>query len=196
MSFFIQTVEYTESSGQLREFYESDIKSLGVPSNTTRSLSLRPEIWEAYMGLVRAIRRSMPLREYELATFAAAAEMGCTICMLAHGAILRKNGVAAEQLATLAKDLRAGGLDEKEVALMEYAQKVVRDAGSTTSEDFDRLRGLGWSDVEILNITATAALRSFASKVFDALGADPDTIYKAVDEETRHALIGNRPFGA
>ncbi len=114
--------------------------------------------------------------------------------MLAHGAVLRKNFFTAEQLEAVARDFRHAGLEEKEVFMMEYAQKVVRDATSTTQEDFDNLREAGWTDKNILSFTLTAAARSFVSKVFDALGAPPDEIYKELDEETHHALIGKRPF--
>jgi alkylhydroperoxidase family enzyme len=114
--------------------------------------------------------------------------------MLAHGAVLRKNFFSAEQLEAIAKDFRHSGLEEKEVLMMEYAQKVVRDAPSTTQDDFDELRKAGWTDEDILSITLAAAARSFVSKIFDALHADPDAVYKALDEETHHALIGKRPF--
>lgn len=114
--------------------------------------------------------------------------------MLAHGAVLRKNFFTAGQLEAIAKDFHHAGLEEKEVVMMEYAQKVVRDAPSTTQDDFDKLRKAGWTDEEILSITLAAAARSFVSKVFDALGAEADPIYKKLDEETHHALIGKRPF--
>ena len=114
--------------------------------------------------------------------------------MLAHGAVLRKNFFTAEQLELLAKDFHHAGLEEKEVVMMEYAQKVVRDASSTAQADFDNLRNAGWTDEDIMNITLAAAVRSFASKVFEALGADADPVYKGLDEETHHALIGKRPF--
>lgn len=114
--------------------------------------------------------------------------------MLAHGAVLRKNFFTAEQLEAIAKDFHHAGLEEREVVMMEYAQKVVRDAPSTTQADFDKLRSVGWSDEDILSITLAAAARSFVSKVFDALGADADIIYKELDDETHHALIGKRPF--
>ncbi len=114
--------------------------------------------------------------------------------MLAHGAVLRKNFFSAEQLEALARDFHNAGLGENEVLLMEYAQKVVRDAASTTAEDFAKLRAAGWTDQDILSITLAATARSFASKLFDAVGADPDPIYKQLDEETHHALIGKRPY--
>ncbi len=114
--------------------------------------------------------------------------------MLAHGAVLRKNFFSAEQLEAIARDFHQAGLEEKEVVMMDYAQKVVREASSTTQEDFDKLRAAGWTDEQILGITLAAAARAFVSKVFDALGAPADAIYKGLDEETHHALIGRRAY--
>lgn len=108
--------------------------------------------------------------------------------------MLRKNFFSAEQLEAIAKDFHHAGLEEREVVMMEYAQKVVRDASTTTKNDFDKLRKVGWTDEDILSITLAAAARSFVSKVFDALSADADSIYEDLDKETHHALIGKRPF--
>ncbi len=78
MSFFIKTVPDSEATGQLREFYDEDIRDLGLASNTTRSFSLLPETYVGWRGLIKSIRKNMRLRNYELTTLAAAMEMGCT----------------------------------------------------------------------------------------------------------------------
>ena len=194
MGFFIKTVAESEATGELREFYEEDIRNMGFVPNTTRAFSLLPDTFQGWMALIRSIRKHMRLRNYELTTFAAALEMDCTYCKLAHGSLLRKNFFSAEQLEAIVADFHHAGLEEKEVLMMDYAQKVVGNAASTTQEDFDKMRQAGWTDEDILSITLAAAARSFASKIFDALGADADSIYKDLDEETHHALLGNRPF--
>jgi len=78
MSFFIKTVPTSEATGDLRKFYDEDIKGQGVVSNTTRTFSLLPETWQGWQGLIKSIRKNMRLRNYELTTLAAAMEMGCT----------------------------------------------------------------------------------------------------------------------
>ena len=78
MPFLIKTIPYSESTGKLHGFYEDDIKNLGVASNVTRSFSLLPETYEGWLALIKSIRKNMRLRHYELTTFAAAMEMGCT----------------------------------------------------------------------------------------------------------------------
>ena len=194
MGFFIKTVPDSDAAGELREYYDEDLKDLGYVADTTRSFSLLPDTYQGWRGLIRSIRKHMRLRNYELTTFAAAMEMGCTYCMLAHGALLRKNFFSAAELEAIREDFHHAGLEEKEVLMMDYSQKVVRDASSTTRQDFDKMRAAGWTDEDILSITLAAAARSFASKLFDSLGAGPDSVYKDLDEETHHTLIGKRPF--
>ena len=78
MDFFIKTVSPADATGLLHDFYEEDIRDSGIASNTTRSFSLFPDTYEGWRGLIRSIRKHMPLRHYELTTLAAAMEMGCT----------------------------------------------------------------------------------------------------------------------
>lgn len=78
MNFFIETVPYEAAGDPLRSFYEADIKDLGVASNTTRSFSLLPDTYAAWRELLRSIRKSIRLRDFELTTFAVAMELGCT----------------------------------------------------------------------------------------------------------------------
>ncbi len=78
-------------------------------------------------------------------------------------------------------NFRDAGLEPAEVAMMEFAQKVIRDASGITRSEIDVLRALDLEDVEILDITLTATMRSFASKTFDALGAGPDAVYAELE---------------
>jgi alkylhydroperoxidase family enzyme len=57
---------------------------------------------------------------------------------------------------------------------MNLAEKVAGDANAVTAADVDRLRELGLSDDEILDVIVTAAARAFFSKVLAATGAKPD----------------------
>lgn len=111
-----------------------------------------------------------------------------------HGAVLRKNFFSAEQLEAIAKDFHSAGLEAAEVAMMDFAQKVTRNANSVMQEDIDQLRAVGFSDTDILNITLVAAMRNFFSRVMDALGVAPDPAYMALEESLRQALTVGRPI--
>jgi hypothetical protein len=57
-----------------------------------------------------------------------------------------------------------------------------------TQADVDALRSLGLEDLDILDITLTATMRSFASKTFDALGAGPDPVYDGLERQLSDLL--------
>lgn len=185
---FIQTISEEEAQGKLREIYEADRKSLGYVPDHAKVFSLRPEVLEAWRTFQGSIRRNLRLRRYELVTLAAAMVLKCHYCLLAHGAILIKNGVSVDQLRLILTNFNDAGLEPGEVAMMEFAQKIIRNANEIIQADIDALRTLGLEDVEILDITMTATMRSFASKTFDAMGAGPDAVYNELEHQLSDLL--------
>jgi uncharacterized peroxidase-related enzyme len=185
---FIQTTRESEAEGKLREIYEGDRKSLGYVPNHATVFGLRPEVLEAWRAFQGSIRKNLKLRRYELVTLAAAKALNCRYCLLAHGAILNKNGVSVEQLRAILTNFHNAGLERAEVAMMEFAQKIALNANEMTQADVDALRALGLEDVEILDITLTATMRSFASKTFNALGAEPDAVYNELEHQLSDLL--------
>ena len=136
----------------------------------------------------------MRMRRYELITFAAAMTLECTYCMLAHGAILRKNFFSAEQLLAIVKDFQNAGLPDEEVALMSFAQKIITNAHQVNEEDMEELRKHGLPDEEILDVVLAATARSFFSKTLDVLDAKPDEKYLELEPELIQAFTLGRPF--
>jgi len=66
-----------------------------------------------------------------------------------------------------------------------------------TQADIERLRGLGLSDAEILDVVLAAAARCFFSKTLDALGCDPDAAFNdLIAPALRDALTVGRPIAA
>jgi uncharacterized peroxidase-related enzyme len=186
---FIQTVSEAEAEGKLSDIYEGDRRSIGYVPNHARIFSLRPEVLEAWRTFQVSIRKNLRLRRYELVTLAAAMALNCRYCLLAHGSILIRNGISLDQLRMILTNFNDAGLEPVEVAMMEFAQKIIRNAYEITQADVDLLHALDLEDVEILDITLTATMRSFASKTFDALGAEPDAAY----DELAHQLADLLP---
>jgi uncharacterized peroxidase-related enzyme len=176
-------------------FVELIRESEDVP-NHGAAFEHRPEIYRAWQQLNGAIKESMDLRRYELATIAAARRLRSSYCMLAHGSVLLQNGVDPGELREIATDFHAAGLSPQEVAVMELADKVAADATSVTEEDVQRLRDLGLDDGEIVSVVSAAATRCFFSKALDALGVQPDAAYAELDPALRDALVVGRPIAS
>ena len=130
----------------------------------------------------------------ELVTLAAARALPSSYCMLAHGSVLRQNFYSSAQLNAIAQDYHTADLTPAEVAMMAYAEQIVRDATAVTQADIDELRAHGFSDTEIFDIAATATARCFFSKTLDALGAEPDAVYLDLDKKLRQTLTVGRPI--
>jgi len=54
--------------------------------------------------------------------------------------------------------------------MLEYAVKLTRDATQCSPEDHEKLRGVGFDDRGILQITLIASWFNYINRVADALG--------------------------
>jgi alkylhydroperoxidase family enzyme len=161
----------------------------GVPTNYKRAFEERPDVYAAWGMLLGAIKANMDLRRY---TLAAAQRLRSTYCSLAHGKVLIEQ--FGEPVLQIATDRRAAGLEEIDLAVMDLAERVVDDATSIGDADLQRLRDLGLSDPEIMDVILTAAARCFWTKTLDSLGVQADASYRELDPELREVLVVGRPI--
>ncbi|TFV94070.1 carboxymuconolactone decarboxylase family protein [Leifsonia flava] len=185
----IRTVPDDEATGRLAELYADDIADQGFVAAHTRVMGLHPEAYDAWEALITAIGRPMGKRRYELVTLAAARGSHSRHCRLAHG---RRTLTLAlfdvDQLIRIARDYGDADLTEAEVAMMAFAEQVSVDASVMTDADSQRLRDVGFSDREILDITLAAAARNYYSRAVQALAVDVDET-PGISEELKVALV-------
>jgi len=192
---FLSTPADGEAVGDVGRLFEADRARQGYVANYTRVFALRPEVYVAWANLNKAIRSGMDLRRYELATLAAARRLRSSYCALAHGSVLREEFHDAATVHKIASDHRQAGLDDQDVAIMDFAEKIARDATAITAADVDGLRQHGLSDVDIFQVVLAAAARCFFSTVLDAVGAEPDSQYRErLEPELREVLTVGRPI--
>jgi alkylhydroperoxidase family enzyme len=185
---YVETVPGEEASGEVAAIYDETRARFGYLPNLARAFSLRPEVYRAWQQLNGAVKAPNE-RRYELATLAAARRLRSSYCALEHGKVLAQQFLSFEDVPRLPE-----GLDEADRAVMELAEKIVDDATSVTPEDVERLRGLGLSDGEIVDVVLAATVRCFFSKTLDALGVQPDAAYGDLPPEFREALELGRPI--
>jgi uncharacterized peroxidase-related enzyme len=171
---YIPPIADEDADGTLGELYDQDRNLDGYVSNKTRVWGLRPELAAPWQAVLKAIRSHMRLRQYELITLAASQAIGCEYCMLAHGAVLHKNGFTTQQVIEILEDHHNADLSPAEVHMMDYAIKISSDSSSIALADVDLLRRDGLSDQQITDIALVAVARNFMSRFFNALGAGAD----------------------
>ena len=71
-------------------------------------------------------------------------------------------------------DYRTAPLSDQDRTMLEYVEKITRDATQVSREDHDRLRAVGFDDRGILQITLLASWFNYINRVADALGVGRD----------------------
>ncbi|MGL3806593.1 carboxymuconolactone decarboxylase family protein [Paeniglutamicibacter sp. R2-26] len=187
----IKTPGEDEATGETAAIYAQDLAALGYVPEHTRVMAVNAGAHEGWTKLASSIAGSMGMRRYELVTLAAALGLESRHCRLAHGQKALKF-IGEPELVRIARDYRNAGLDEAEVAMMDFALKLSTDATSMDDSDTRRLREAGFTDREIVDIALAAAARNFFSRFLQALAVDVD-VPPNLGEELRTALL--EPLG-
>ena len=75
---FIKTIPEEQAQGLLKDQYEAARKSNGYVPNYVKMFSIHPEIYDAWLKLIGAVRSNLKMRRYELITLATAMALDCS----------------------------------------------------------------------------------------------------------------------
>ena len=98
----------------------------------------------------------------------------CHYCVIAHGAILRvyaKNPLIADQVAV---NYRKADLTARQKAMLDFALKVALHSHAIQDADFPLLREHGFSDEDIWDIGAIAALFALSNRMANLINMRPN----------------------
>jgi uncharacterized peroxidase-related enzyme len=168
--------------------FAADQAAMGYVPNYTKVFALAPEVYPAWQHLSASVRAGMDLRRYELVTLAAAKRLGSAYCSLAHAKVLLDKFYDEQTLRAIVADHHHAGLDQADVAMMDFADLVASDPTRVTHADAETLRSFGLSEEDIFQIVLAVSVRRFFSGVLSAVGAQPDPTYDALDPDLRAAL--------
>ncbi len=171
----VSTPDLDGVTGHAADMYDSDLSGDGFVFAYTRAMAVNPDAHQAFETLdpVRSCLRSA----YATTSSPhwARRAIGSEHCLLAHGRRSLRAGLFDEdQLARLARDGVEADLDERDRAVVAYSEKLSTDAAAMTDADSGRLREVGFTDREIVDITLAAAARNFFSRALLALAVPVD----------------------
>ena len=73
-------------------------------------------------------------------------------------------------IEALKRDYTTAPITEQERVMLDYVVKLTKDATKIWKDDHDRLRGAGFDDKAILQITLIASWFNYINRVADSLG--------------------------
>jgi len=174
---WIRTIPDDEATEPLTPLYQQDLDTLGFVMESTKSLSVRPELAAAYAAFRQAVwsTAGLTLRERRLINLLVAHQVRSRYCALLYATMLERDLGGPEGIRTVLGDRHRARLSAREIAILDYA--LAAAAGCATPEHVGRLRDVGVDDAAILDVALTANLRLFGSRVYEALGVEADPFF-------------------
>jgi uncharacterized peroxidase-related enzyme len=192
---FLKTISSEAATGRVAEIYEKQNSQSGFVMDAARCFTTRPDLLPLYTDFSDGIRAgfSLGMREWRLITLIAAKQIRSTYCSHVYGKQLIADLGSKEAVLAVQRDFRKAGLSDKDVKMLDYAEKIVIDASRVSKGDIDALRAVGFSDPQICDIALCASFRCFVSRFFDATGAGTESVFLDADENFRSAMTVGKP---
>src|SRR3954467_1549068 len=149
----------------------------GFVPNVFLTLAYRPDEFRAFFAYHDALMLKdggLTKGEREMIVVATSAANQCHYCVIAHGAILRiyeKKPLIADQVAV---NYRKADLAPRERAMLDFAMKVALEPGRIAEAAFPPLRAQGFSDEDIWDIAAIAALFALSNRMANFTNMRPN----------------------
>ena len=145
----------------------------GFIPNVFLTLAYRADEFRAFFAYHDALmdkEGGLTKPEREMIVVATSAANNCEYCVIAHGAILRiraKNPLIADQIAV---NYRKADITPRQRAMLDFAIKVCTEAHLISDDDFTALAKHGFSDDDIWDIGAIAALFALSNRMAHLTG--------------------------
>ena len=149
----------------------------GFIPNVFLAWAHRPDEFRAFFAYHDALLEKpggLSKAEREMIVVATSSLNHCHYCVIAHGAILRiraKNPLIADQVAI---NYLNAELTPRQRAMLDFAVKVAARSNDVNESDFAALRALGFSEEDIWDIGAIAALFALSNRMANMLALQPN----------------------
>lgn len=186
---FLKTIEPSEAEGEVAAIYANEVASMGRVMQATQCWSARPDILAPVEHLLHQIRDgfSLGLVNFRLITLVTAKLVPSSYCSHVYFKAL-SSVIGRDKTLAVYRDYRNAGLTEPEIAMLAYAEQITINASLIGQADIDRLRELGFTDVNIADIALAASFRNFLSRYSDAVGAEAEPDFLDDDPAIRAEL--------
>ncbi|HSE45647.1 MAG TPA: peroxidase-related enzyme [Gemmatimonadales bacterium] len=163
-------------------------EKLGFVPNVFRAYAWREERfkkWLAHFDDVMQPSEGLGKAEREMISVAVSMQNQCLYCLTAHGFAVRallKDPVKGDRVTF---DYRRAGLEERQLAMLDYAVKLTLTPSECSAEDIEELREFGFNDEDIWDIAEVASMFNFTNRMSSATGMMPNPEYQSMARTPR-----------
>jgi uncharacterized peroxidase-related enzyme len=167
----VELIDPGQAEGRTHEVFERVKAYYKMVPGLQQALIYLPETTDALWTLSLNTAMEGTIREELKRVFFAvtAYEVECEYCVAAHMIALMGKEWSRQECVDLIEGKPSPRLTDKENAAVDFARIVGRRPAGVTDEMADKLRALGWTDAEIVEIVASVALMRYTTTVASAL---------------------------
>jgi len=147
-------------------------KQLGVVPNLFRLVGSSPAALEGYLGLNGALGRTLDAKTRERIALSIAQANGCDYCLSAHSYLGLNLAKIDETEIALNRAGHSG--DAKADAAVVFARKILDARGKVSDADIAEVRLAGFTEAQVIEITATVALNVLTNYINNVADTDID----------------------
>lgn len=177
----VRLIEEDEATGETAEIYDAVKKAMQVPSvpNLDKVLAHSLPALKGTVGLLGDLymASNLPQPVVAMLLYSISLARSCQYCSSFHRLTCRMVGVDESMLAAVGNNL-GSVTPERVQAIVAFGVKAAMASNDLTEADFEKLRDMGISDSEIVEIVALAGLGVYLNIVADALKIEVDDMIK------------------
>jgi len=149
----------------------------GFVPNVFLTLAYRPDEFRAFFAYHDALMEKaggLTKAEREMIVVATSSANQCHYCVIAHGAILRvraKNPFIADQVAV---NYRKADITPRHKVMLDFALKVAVAPYAIGEQEFEALKGHGFSHDDVWDIAAIAAFFAMSNRLANVSDMRPN----------------------
>jgi uncharacterized peroxidase-related enzyme len=179
---WISTIAYDDAGGALKKLYDRIKGPDNNIDNIMMAHSLRPHSMEGHMALYKYVlhhpRNTLPKSYLETIGVLVSLLNDCNYCYEHHfsgmARLLKDDARSAAIRASVEQRDLPQAFEGKDLAGLQYAEKLTTNAAGIAKADIDKLRDAGFDDGQILEINQVTSYFAYANRMVLGLGINTE----------------------
>ena len=159
-------------------------EKLGFVPNVLRAYAFDPAKLDAFSGMYNDLMLAdsgLSKLEREMIAVVVSSINKCFYCLTAHGQAVRALSGDPMLGEMLVMNWRVAALDERQRAMLGFAEQISKASAETTEADRAALRSVGFSDRDIWDIVAVTGFFNMTNRMASATDMRPNDDYHSQD---------------
>ena len=169
----IRLLTETDGNSQIQEIFDEIREKAGRVPAAYRAFAKYPHILQANWNRTKNIlgEGNVSIETKEAIATRVSKVNGCNFCLLIHKGNLKKLGVSAKEIEAI----ETGEVEDTKLNyILNFVSVATKEPEKLTDADFKRLKDLGHSEKDILEILTVMEMYTGYNKIISALDLQPD----------------------